>query len=522
MEEADKLILDSLRNLHVDLEQDKKSLGQLSTEQLVEAVVLCIHAIDKSSQDRLKTKLPPGMSSRFNFGTKLADECRRLGCPGDLGYQTFLYASEKEVRNILIFLIEKLPRQDDIVSAGPETFLKRMKISVAGKVDRELKSNKTEQYSQFGTLEFDTFCSCLKCYPSEQAPNLFDLLPRETRNSAFGTSGFNNRKHSLFPSVIDTHAVLKTELDPNAKEARHQQTKERLINVIKEDFLVAQEVIENKSKETNVVNQSLLETFYLPNTSDKQNDAEVKIIDVPAKAVESEMKKKKELIEQKIEKEKVIANKTVNYKDIRSAIMKHNQSIADLKLRKKEVEETVKKSNEELEKHEKILQLLPDGEENLNKLINIVQKSKDRLEGLKTQWENHKAPMEKEYRQTMDSIETMEGIAKKGNRSQPSLLEKYEKVQNDIKKKEVQYRKLVKVAETITEGETRDSYTKRILDILKQIEKLRDGIDAVIGDVKGIQKDINMLNGKLERSYFEINMTMKSRMKTRTRILNRA
>jgi hypothetical protein len=416
------------------------------------------------------------------------------------------------VRNILIFLIEKLPKQDDIVSAGSESFLTRMKISVAGKVDKELKSNKKVQYNQVGTLECETFCSCLKCYPSEQAPNMFDILPRETRNSAFGNSGFNIRNHSLFPSVIDTHAVLKTELNPKDKEARHQQTKVGLMNVIKDEFLEAQQIIENNSKENNVVDKSLLETFYMPNTSDKQNDAEVKTVDVTAKAVESEMKKKKELVEQKQEKEKVIANKTVNYKDIRSAIMKHNKSIADLKLRKKEVEETLNKSNEELEKHEKILHLLPDGEENLNKLINIVQKSKDRLEGLKTQWENHKAPMEKEYQQTMDSIETMEGIAKKGKRSQPSLLEKYEKVQNDIKEKEVQYRKLIKVAETITEGETRDSYTKRILDILKQIEKLRDGIDAVIGDVKGIQKDINMLNGKLERSYFEINMTMKSRM----------
>ena len=35
---------------------------------------------------------------RFNFGTKLAGECRRLGCPGDLGYQTFLYPSDKEIR----------------------------------------------------------------------------------------------------------------------------------------------------------------------------------------------------------------------------------------------------------------------------------------------------------------------------------------------------------------------------------------------------------------------------------------
>ena len=37
------------------------------------------------------------MSARFNFGAKLAEEVKDLGFTGDLGYQTFLYPSEKEV-----------------------------------------------------------------------------------------------------------------------------------------------------------------------------------------------------------------------------------------------------------------------------------------------------------------------------------------------------------------------------------------------------------------------------------------
>ena len=37
------------------------------------------------------------MSARFNFGAQLAGEVRKLGFSGDLGYQSFLYPSEKEV-----------------------------------------------------------------------------------------------------------------------------------------------------------------------------------------------------------------------------------------------------------------------------------------------------------------------------------------------------------------------------------------------------------------------------------------
>ena len=513
MEEADKLILDTLRSLQCDVELEKTDLGQLTTEQIVEGVVLCIHAIDTSSQSRLKTKLPPGMSARFNFGTKLADECRGLGCPGDLGYQTFLYASDKEVRNILIFLIEKLPRQEESISAGPESYLTRLKRSVADKVEKDLKSEETNKAKIRSNEECEPFCSCVICYPPEQSPNIFDSLPRETRNSAFGNTKSRAHKFSLLPSIIDTHAILKTKLDTENAQNQQKETKNHMIKVLKHEFSEAKESEEIKKKELlDNIEKPLMDTYYFTKAQDEKVEDEGKVSEAPKSTAENEMKTKKLLIEQKQEIEKVIENKTAVYKDLRSSLINQNKEIAELQLRKKTVEETLLKADEEMEKHQKILKLLPDGEENLNKLINIVQKSKDRLEGLKEQWKNHKHPMEEEYLQTVESIEKMKVLSEQGQKKQPSILEKFDKVKADIKAKEEQYQKLIKSSQSITEGETRDSYTKRILDILNQIEKLRDGIDSVIADVKTIQKDINMLNGKLERSYFEISMTMKSKM----------
>lgn len=34
-----------------------------------------------------------------------------LGFKGEIGYQTFLYANEHELRKIMMFLIEKLPKE---------------------------------------------------------------------------------------------------------------------------------------------------------------------------------------------------------------------------------------------------------------------------------------------------------------------------------------------------------------------------------------------------------------------------
>lgn len=36
---------------------------------------------------------------------------QELDYKGDIGYQTFLYSNEPEIRSLLMFLVEKLPRQ---------------------------------------------------------------------------------------------------------------------------------------------------------------------------------------------------------------------------------------------------------------------------------------------------------------------------------------------------------------------------------------------------------------------------
>ncbi len=47
------------------------------------------------------------------MGSRLADLLVTLGYPSgaDLGYQTFLYGNEKELRQIFMFLIDKLPKE---------------------------------------------------------------------------------------------------------------------------------------------------------------------------------------------------------------------------------------------------------------------------------------------------------------------------------------------------------------------------------------------------------------------------
>lgn len=52
---------------------------------------------------------------------------QELGYQGEIGYQTFLYSNETDIRKIFIFLIEKLPKES--VGTTDETLGKSQEMS---------------------------------------------------------------------------------------------------------------------------------------------------------------------------------------------------------------------------------------------------------------------------------------------------------------------------------------------------------------------------------------------------------
>ena len=59
---------------------------------------------------QLPTKLPKGMSARFRVGTEMANAVKDLGYMTEIGYNTFLYSNEAEARQLLMWLVERLPK----------------------------------------------------------------------------------------------------------------------------------------------------------------------------------------------------------------------------------------------------------------------------------------------------------------------------------------------------------------------------------------------------------------------------
>lgn len=96
---------------------------------VVEACVRCLRVILPDFDS--PATMPEVMSARYRMCSTLANACQvshvtlqavslyarvvcaiqGLGYQGEIGYQTFLYSSVKEWRKLLMFLLEKLPRE---------------------------------------------------------------------------------------------------------------------------------------------------------------------------------------------------------------------------------------------------------------------------------------------------------------------------------------------------------------------------------------------------------------------------
>uniref|UniRef100_A0A1A8CEG9 Coiled-coil domain-containing protein 22 n=1 Tax=Nothobranchius kadleci TaxID=1051664 RepID=A0A1A8CEG9_NOTKA len=138
MEEVDKILIHALRQVGTLLSEEIDSVKQFSSELIVEAVVRCIRVIDPGLGGALPTSLPPGMSARFRVGMSLAQACQDVGFKGEIGYQTFLYSHESEIRSLLMFLVEKLPRESAEASDQPTGKSAVLQRSIAAAIRSQL------------------------------------------------------------------------------------------------------------------------------------------------------------------------------------------------------------------------------------------------------------------------------------------------------------------------------------------------------------------------------------------------
>ncbi|XP_050528552.1 coiled-coil domain-containing protein 22 isoform X4 [Daktulosphaira vitifoliae] len=407
MEEIDSIIFFSLKGIGCNFSENETSLSNLSQETFIKAVIMCLRKIQPTL--KLSNTIPRSMSARYQFGITVAEACKNVGYKSDIGYQTILYGSIVDVRRILMYLIENLPKEtENIVESKSKryTIIKTLKQSFHNEKDEPTVLQLP--CHPFVSVSLETGITVpgfeRNCSPAEWRHFCINELK-------FITEQLSDLKY-LIPSIITL----------NKRQLLHIYRDRKNDHASCEENVSTNKLLQKHEYSTTSHNVSINKNFNINFNSSNKND----------KQIENQMS------------------------DLENLLVEND---------------TIKKAIEKMEK-------------------------------MKNKWNLY----EGEQKSILTNIK--EKIAKK-KINNDKLLHEVEKLRlqtifEEIKKKE----DLIKLCKTEFESKSnynsRSSYTQRILEIITNIGKQKKDINKNLYDTRLVQKDINTLDGKVERCFISI------------------
>ncbi|XP_034937150.1 coiled-coil domain-containing protein 22 homolog [Chelonus insularis] len=501
MEEVDNIIIHTLKQIGCDIDDNITNMGGFSTELVVEATVRCLEIIRPGLE--LSRSFPENMAAKFRMASNLAQICSELGYRGDIGIQTFLYSSEADLRRVFMFLLEKLPKESDKEVHETLSKLEELERSIAGILAVQLSKPWLPHYCHKSSsggytkmpytsvkLEetlIDTKDETLNEYQTRYQPSICDQL---------------TNPETLLPSIISHQARLL--------HSKPLDLSERI------KFLNDFKKSEDNNKQTISFNETRLMSRFLlnerlestpePSKSEEKNTNEEEVSklssDISKLAVETSEENKEEMENVKIEQMKTdCENLRSQIEVLQSEIKQLSVELTEKMAQQQEEQKKMQELETERNIDAKIYELMKDPDNSVEKLEEAVEAEKNKLINLATQWEKHRVPLIKQYRDEREKYFAKTSTSQKKLDELRQLREKEKELLEECQQKDQQYYQLMSEVAKLPKDVNRSAYTQRILEIINNVRKQKDEINKVLGDTREIQKEINVLTGKLERSF---------------------
>ena len=491
MEEVDNIIIHSLRQIGCDIEEGITNLSGFNTELVVEATIKCLDIIKPGLG--LSTVLPINMAARFRLGATLAQACSELGYKGDIGYQTFLYSSEADLRKVFMFLIEKLPKESDKPLSEPVSNIALLEKSIATAITQSLSASWLPHYCH--TKGFRNRGRASIPYKSVNLE-----IPRVEDEEEY-KEYFIHYLQSVPEQIQSAPSVLPSLISYNARATcSYSMNILDRINWLNEQYCNKITQV-NTSGDVKVLNTVSVKNATLPS---KESQVKTNGTIEPTLAKQKILKQVDKVKEQDLKVEKVkieCENFRSNIEELQDVIKKLTTSVNQVTLNYQNEEKELTINEEQKKIKARIYDLLQDGEENIKKLEAAIEISTNKLINLSNQWEKHRVPLIEKYRQEREKHSTKASASQKKLDEIKLLKEKKKELQEECRNKDQQYSQLVTEVHKLPKEVNRSAYTQRILEIINNVRKQKDEINKVLADTREIQKEINTLTGRLERSF---------------------
>lgn len=542
MEEVDKILIHALKQVGTEVSEEVGSVKQFTSELIVEAVVRCIRVINPGLGSGLPTSLPPGMSARFRVGMSLAQACQDIGYKGEIGYQTFLYSNEPEIRSLLMFLVEKLPRESAETSDQPTGKSVVLQRSIAAAIKAQLSvpwlppncrlplNCETQSPGELHRFHVQplSLAHCTKGPGKKQLKEVKDyqrdVLPPVTAQPSHHAS--------VAASILEQHTAelsaaqewdnewnsqgLLSRLTPQEYRSRKlARLRKRIEEQLRSAALPSPESAFGGPCSSSDLSE-LLQAFRGSAPSDHiltkgthfthtqkftftQEAAPVTspLPTGPQSETEIQLRQQEELTSLQQQFQQLCSDVDQLAADLKHMSVTNTQVLDELKQRELGNSE----KDDKMQVKKKTVDLLPDADENLLKLQALVEASANRVVNLASQWEKHRAPLIDEHRRLKEICSNQDMESSRKLTEIKSLHDKIRVSTEEAKKKEEIYKQLVTELENLPQDASRSAYTQRILEIVGNIKKQKEEITKILSDTKELQKEINNLTGKLDRTF---------------------
>lgn len=353
------------------------------------AVVKCIETIDPQLAVGLPKNLPINVASRFRVAASLAQACQELGYSREIGCQTFLYPTEAEARRLCMFLVEKLPREDD-KQTGEEPLSGGASVvaAAAEQVRRQLNQPWVPSYCLSKGIRFSDSldkgfdiqgCCHYRPFRSQQL-NIPDYDSNVSEHEKIYWARYLlpiheqlNDKRLLIPSLITLNTYEKL----------------AQINLTQKARWVPVPIPRTQNSESKIEKQ--IETTVPENTPPAR---------VPLPTPRSIPPSSIEQPQERLEKIRIeVESGRSAFKELESRMLHLTVKLNQLTQATETEEANLKTRGEFAAVRKKIFQLFPNAEENIIKLNTSIESAAQRLSRLASQWDSHRTPLINAYRE---------------------------------------------------------------------------------------------------------------------------
>ncbi|XP_065509371.1 LOW QUALITY PROTEIN: coiled-coil domain-containing protein 22 [Caloenas nicobarica] len=542
MEEVDKILIHSLRQAGTPVPPQVQSVRDLSPELVVEAAVRCLRAVRPALGAPLSPLLPPSISARFRLASDLAAACQELGFGGDVGYQTFLYSSEHDTRRLLLFLVEKLPRDESERGAEPPGKSGALLRAIGARIKEQLGTPwvppacRTPRLQRLqGTAHLQPFATCPLVLPQSGGPP-------ELQEYFGGAAPPVSAQPPLFartpPALLETHTAqlsarhdweaewggpgLASRLPPQEYVGRKRlRARLRALEPLRGvcpphgtpqgppqplDPTWLQEAFGGAGGGVGGAlpkGSRFTRTQHLTHQQDPQ--ILLQQIQVAAETLHPQKTPEEDAgarqASEEAALEETLARLEAQIEGCRGEVRDAQLSLTQAEAEVRQGRLALAGREDALRLKARAVELLPDAQSNMAKLQLVVESSSRRIVSLAGQWERHRGPLLAEYRHLRALRDSAQLESSRRLSEIRTLHERSRSAAAEARRKEELHKQLVAELEALPRDVSRAVYTQRILEIVGNIRKQKEEISKILVDTRGLQKEINSLVGKLERTF---------------------